>query len=70
MDKKNDHVECTRNDSAFITASSSDVFADFALQFLPILVKIYMGMNEVHIGECPALTAELPFLGSHYIRHS
>lgn len=70
MDKKNDHIECTLNDGAFITASSSDVFADFALWFLPIWVKIYMWMGKVHVGECTVLTAELLLLGSHYIRDS
>lgn len=67
MDKKNDHIQCILNDGAFTTASSLDVFADFALQFLPVWVNIYVGMGKVLVGECTTLTTELPFLGSLYI---
>lgn len=66
MDKKNDHIQWILNDGAFIAASSSDVFADFALQFLSIQVNIYVGMGKVLVGECATVTAELPFLGSPY----
>lgn len=56
MDKKNDHVQCTLNDGAFITASSSDVSADFTLWFLPIWVKIIQGWGRFMLAN--ALTAD------------
>lgn len=70
MGKRNDYIQCTLNGGAFITASSSDVFVDFVLWFIPIRVKIYMWMGKFYVGECIALTAELPFLDSHYFRDS
>lgn len=63
MDKKNDRIQCTLNDGTFTVASSSDVFADFVLGFLPIWVKIRMWMGKVHAGECSPLPPELLLSG-------